>query len=548
VDEHTDHQRRSRLAYWAAVAAVLAVVAGAAVWITRDEPSETASVVDAGQAGVEADSAGHWARVEAPFGGQRAERVVTLKGGVLLAAVPAPNGEIAVWRSDDAGTWNQSAVLRADTTPDSSADLSLSSADGWVFVATRGGLWRSADGYGWIEVSDAGIDPGAMVHDVVSHRGGFVAVGSVNADIGAQPVAWTSADGSTWTRSDPIPIPDGYGVDGEGNGALHAVASDGTTLVAVGTRYGYLSNATWTSGDGRTWLAGERPAEDAPDQAAEILDVAWTGEWLAAGVTHPEGSGLWSSADGTSWTRETADPGPSPAGRFTRLVDLDVGTVALEQHDAALESHALWLSDSDGTWRPISLPDGIKTLPVRDIAAFDQGLVAVGHDVWIWSPGAGPTEPVPVTTTLDPTQPTLATVPPNRTGVPPMGSLGSPAPDLPPFDAENEVEQAIIDAVYAAFGGGPYIKGDHSRFEGDMSEAFDEAVEQYPQHAEGIAAAVYEVTLLNESEAEVVFDVIDDDVLVTATTRGRVILVDGTWVVAQATICEMMARGGLRCP
>jgi hypothetical protein len=59
---------------------------------------------------------------------------------------------------------------------------------------------------------------------------------------------------------------------------------------------------------------------------------------------------------------------------------------------------------------------------------------------------------------------------------------------------------------------------------------------------------VYEVTIVSDTEAEVVFDIIDDGKLVTATTTGRVVLLDGTWTIAQATICEMMSRGGLRCP
>lgn len=539
MDDDVEHPSGSRTSFWVAIGVVVALVAVGALWLAPDDTEDAAGEVDANQVAIDPSLPAHWRRIDAPFTGQRAQRVVTREDQGLLAVSVGVRDELVVWQSDDAVDWHQTAMIGVDAAASNPIDLSLSTAAGLYFLGTDHGLLVSGDGYTWTETPTAELGEGARVHDVVAHEGELVAVGSSTSGDRVVPTTWTSPDGASWAMN-------GYGYDGDWTGSLHAVASDGDVLVAVGTRYGDRSNATWTSTDARTWTAGERPAEGASDQAHELFDVHWTGEWLAAGAAEPEGAGLWSSADASTWARLSTADEPSPSGRFTRIVPLVAGTVALEQRGDQLEERAVWF-EGPGGWREIAPPNGIDTLPVVDIAAFGDGLVAVGHDVWIWSPST-PAEPVPVTTTLEPTQPTLAAPPPDATGRPPMGSLGSPAPDLPPFAADNEVEQAIVDAVYAAFGGGPYIKGDRSRFEGDVSDAFDEAVERYPQHAEGIAAAVYEVTLLSPTEAEVVFDVIDDDVLVTATTRGRVLLIDGRWTVSQATICEMLRRGGLRCP
>jgi hypothetical protein len=59
---------------------------------------------------------------------------------------------------------------------------------------------------------------------------------------------------------------------------------------------------------------------------------------------------------------------------------------------------------------------------------------------------------------------------------------------------------------------------------------------------------VYEVGMLSDTEALVVFDIFDDGLTITATTQGSVVFVDGEWVVAQATVCEIMSRARLRCP
>jgi hypothetical protein len=508
---------------------------------TPGEPSATTAPAPTG------DPSAGWERVEAPFGARGADDVAA--GGearVVLAVGRDDAGNVAVGRSSDGRDWEAPTALPINTGLTSPPDLrsSISFAGGQFFVGAAEGFWRSYDGRTWEQLSASRSERVSLTGEVTSHSAGLVAVGqeysmSSGAGWASSPTASWSADGTSWETVElPLPDPAPEAVDGLPVGAASSVASNGGQLVAVGHRD--QTGLIWTSTDGRTW---ERSDSLAP-AASSIADVMWIDDrWLAVGTGADGAPAAWTSIDGAGWSGlEIAIP-PAGSGGFTHLAGNHRSLIGLVPPSPDVEP-ALWVStDGGSTWTAAAArpEDAEHVVQARGVAITADGWVAVGSDAWVWR---GDALAPPVSASAPP----ITAAPDDVETWPPRGALGQAAPAVPPFEAANDIEQAIVDAVYAAFGGGPYLAGDAERFEGDLEGAFDEATEVYPEHAEGIRAAVYEVTIVSDTEARVVFDIIDDGKLVTATTTGRVVLLDGVWTIAQDTICEMMSRGGLRCP
>lgn len=114
-------------------------------------------------------------------------------------------------------------------------------------------LWTTTDGVGWELVGDerARVFDDTSIYVVLpGPDGGAVALG---ADPGGEyiptAVAWTSADGLTWTRT----TPPGEGFDGC---RMVSAAVDVEGYVAVGRCESVESGVvSWTSTDGSTWRA-----------------------------------------------------------------------------------------------------------------------------------------------------------------------------------------------------------------------------------------------------------------------------------------------------
>ena len=157
------------------------------------------------------DADGRWTPVSAPKAPYR------VKGGTLpQVVVTVPDGLVAVGRS---------------------------------FAGYPLRVWTSADGSAWTgtdvpAAADSGIP---TITGAVADDRGIVVVGRED---GASPVpiAWYSADGSSWER---IVLP-------PGSGQADAVVADATGFTVYGLAEGALG--AWTSTDGRTWAAAPAPA------------------------------------------------------------------------------------------------------------------------------------------------------------------------------------------------------------------------------------------------------------------------------------------------
>lgn len=236
--------------------------------------------------------------------------VTALDDGFLVAGTDGADGP-AVWRSVDpiAGPWRPVALppkVPAILVGHTWTGVAAVAAAGPVVVAvgrrwnsegerSEAVFWLSADGGATWEVLPATVDddlgmqviegPEVGLRDVAAGWGdqdGFVAIGSTSA----HSVAWTSAEGRSWERSEPF-----------GDDQIVAVTATGGNWVAVGrtsTQAGPRA-AAWRSPDRIAWA---RVVVDAPPLSAVTYDPA-RDRIVAVG----DGPGILVSDDhGTTWT------------------------------------------------------------------------------------------------------------------------------------------------------------------------------------------------------------------------------------------------------
>ena len=186
-----------------------------------------------------------------------------------------------------------------------------------------GVILMSQDGVSWVRVgvTDPALTTGTALIDTIIEGGpGLIAVGrscednSFPCDAGPFPTAWTSVDGSSWTRSV---------VEAEIGDMTDVVVSD-SGLVAAGSvtefdEEGVLWTrpTVWISDDGvewsRTWQGEASVNEEYPPSRGVVggLAVDPDGLMIAFGKTD-DGTGgavvaVWSSIDGETWERIEAD-------------------------------------------------------------------------------------------------------------------------------------------------------------------------------------------------------------------------------------------------
>jgi hypothetical protein len=284
------------------------------------------------------DDGQEWVKVTDPdLGGPGEQSIwtVTEAGPGLIAAGTTGSSrdlDAAIWVSTDGLGWTQVPSIasfqgRGDQTVDT-----ITVYDDRVFAGgadyTNAALWTSADGISWSPVADSDFaghgEQGIRKLQATTH--GLIAVGEDDRDA----AVWI-LDGTAWTRiGDPA-----FG--GDGHQLIRDLVEWDDILVAVGGAFiyeeiyflggglaGNLDALAWTSKDGQLWNRVEE--EDVPsgfgDQVMQRV-VVWDDNLLAVGYDlagrgnieeglAPFGSGLdvdaavWSSHDGTEWTRESS--------------------------------------------------------------------------------------------------------------------------------------------------------------------------------------------------------------------------------------------------
>ena len=224
----------------------------------------------------------------------------------------------------------------------------------------------------------------------------IVAVGRDDAGDDTDAAAWTSPDGSRWTRAGAL--------GRVGDQRMQAVANMGRDLVAVGSEQtgGDIDAAVWRSSDrGSSWTRIEGAASGlhgTGDQAMEVVVEAVPG-LVAAGWDTARGdldAAIWTSKDGSEWRREALPlPGDQRILAATMRDEalIMVGSSTSERGDL---DAAIWVREN-GAWTSIGDvalgAPGDQQIEAVTVSATDE-LVAVG-----WTDANGEIDPAVWTST-----------------------------------------------------------------------------------------------------------------------------------------------------
>jgi hypothetical protein len=178
-----------------------------------------------------------WQSEPVEFGAGVWSLVDTGAGLMVGGWAPMPNGSGAatVWVEDGTEAFEARVV---DDVPLGAGNTSLVVMDivlgldgllvavGWEGDSVRlPGIWTSQDGITWDRTEPIGDSTGIRLWGVTSAGAGYIAVGThVGDDDLARAVAFTSADGFTWRQQEVAPL-----------GNLEAVAANGQVIVVVGS-------------------------------------------------------------------------------------------------------------------------------------------------------------------------------------------------------------------------------------------------------------------------------------------------------------------------
>jgi len=206
-------------------------------------------------------------------------------------------------------------------------------------------VWTSVDGITW---DRAPVDPDLLdgIQRVAGDESGLVAIGGGWPDSQGNGAMWSSPDGLSWSVVPGAPT-------------LTAIAATDSGFVGVGTEElvenacdagadGDCRAVVWTSVDGTTWT--RVPPNEAVfgggSDKQMMSDVTTVGSGVMA-----VGTSVWYSPDGTTWSRIYQDPAlTSDGGRMRSGV---AGGSALVVVGADDGSHYEWEANPDPRYPPI---------------------------------------------------------------------------------------------------------------------------------------------------------------------------------------------------
>ena len=333
-------------------------------------------------------------------------------------AVPVAPSSVAPliaskWRSLH---WTQVATPQAF--PQTQADQGRFSVFGWSrgYVAFYEGYpadtpsnssdidaFSSTDGVHWQSGQVLKFATAIYLSGVVEGPAGLLAVGTyVPAVCGGAPdvaAVWRSTDGMTWRQVAVFTV-DAADIDGGSAG-----------YIATGNLSRDVNEA-WLSSDGANWKHVDLTAGVFKGVQAIESGTAFAGGYVIAGAAlgnTPAGCGgastsvtgaLWSSADGTTWSRDSLSGA-------TRGDEVDISVCRISDHALlASESstnsstnatvNSYWTSTDGRTWRSVSLPSATFPGPAMSVLTNGQrGLLLVPPSLSYDANGQPAAQPVP---------------------------------------------------------------------------------------------------------------------------------------------------------
>jgi hypothetical protein len=234
-----------------------------------------------------------------------------------LIAVGRKGRQAMSWTSRDGAAWAAVPLSPASPDPAERATaIAVAGQEVWVGGSSGPELgdriavfWRSVDGGStWLSVRSGVIDglvvggafDGAEVSAIARTPSGLLALGRVGTgQRWTSSVAWRSAGVIGWTRVDDPALAGGLAV---------ALVVTPERILAVGSDGDEREAVAWTSIDGSTWT--RQPREESRLHSGEKIrftDVAATptgyvGVGNYVGLQYGQGTS-WTSPDGVSWKR-----------------------------------------------------------------------------------------------------------------------------------------------------------------------------------------------------------------------------------------------------
>ncbi|MGP3957620.1 hypothetical protein ACTWPT_16590 [Nonomuraea sp. 3N208] len=253
------------------------------------------------------------------------------------------------------------------------------------------GLWTVKNWQSWKSMSLGG--PGRQrLEDVAHGARGWLAVGGTETNVSlTDPLLVTSNDGESWKKADVsgdlARRPDHPYL------GINVVTAGKKGYVLAGEdrdQAGAASAAIWFTSDLRKYTRSKKLPQGG--SGVRIHDAVATGDGFVAvggsGTVDEERSVVWHSEDGVNWSSRTraAPPDATSAGlrQITAYQDklVAIGTALTGGSRRAFAA----VSDDEGSsWQTAWLPAD-QAAAVHDLAATDEGLVAVG---WHGVPGEG---------------------------------------------------------------------------------------------------------------------------------------------------------------
>ncbi len=257
-------------------------------------------------------------------------------------------------------------------------------------------VWHSADGVHWdCATEKAPWRHGDLPTVMAFHDRLWLMAGWHNgrlADATASHEVWSTADGSDW-HQETAAAPWSARL-----GAAGVVFQDRMWILGGVERYydgdaSHLRNDVWNSRDGRTWAQVTAAAEWSPRayHAALVHDGKL---WVLGGgnyqPTYAAANDVWSSSDGTHWTRETSAAAWSPRIWFSAVAWRDQMWVLGGWSNNPFANHQdVWHSANGRDWQALQTPEmwtarhEHSTFVWRDALWVTAGHAApLANDVW----------------------------------------------------------------------------------------------------------------------------------------------------------------------
>lgn len=308
--------------------------------------------------------------------------VLESDGKLLTVGYVPPDWTPAAWTSSDGLSW---AYHEIGATPFTfPVALARGGGDGGGTIVAVGRqvsdpvAWTSADGVTWQihEVPSLGGKGAERMNAVVATSSGYVAGGSAGPELFDRHARfWTSPDGVTWqpVADDPVAFADAE---------VTSIASLGDTLVAVGA-LGPAQHRTggvaWTSTDGTSWTRIDDPVFH--DAFVASIIVAPFGGVLAVGSDIGKNVALaWLSDDGHVWRKVIAgDYGDRRHLWMTDVAAIGQAVVAVGTSQATQRAAATsWISTDGVAWEQAGLASTFEQVELFAVSKGGPGVISVG--------------------------------------------------------------------------------------------------------------------------------------------------------------------------